>query len=681
MVAPEPILHAIVVADDAVEAGMLALDLVQAGFDAHAAASEAAAIDQLASLSARADVERPAVVAAYQDLRRTSVLSRRLVSAGLTCKFVAVINDRDRQTAESESVLLDWDGVVMRPPDMDLLGQILRSGADAAPPDPEESSQEGNLAGHGGARMVEHILGQAASHPTHRDAVVQFANGSRHGQVAIVAGDLVHAQADQDTGRHALERICCWNRGTWRVTWTRYGGQHTIRGGRGALAAATEYARRVERTRESIPHRNAICTVRWERVRPLPVVAEALFHRIAAGNLLEKALDGEGDDELEALTALLSRIRRGAVNAQASAVQTQTHSSLPFARPRVASRPTRALTALKPETVVPSATVAAPRDARRSTRTEQTSHYEIPPVSRPGAHSSGRPITSDDTLTRRIDPHDLPKDLPEVPRMRARRATPSNPILPATLPEYDRNSGAYEPPKVSKTIDGTGVVSGGSAGGWFGLSVGDTNKRRAVSGIVAPAENDYQADATVNVTETVAKLPKPARRERANTSVIEAAYSNWEGDYAETEKAVEEASVVFKLDDLEEPKRKTGWMWALALVAVCAIGAVVLVPGLVSDGKPKATDADPVMHTYRQAVALIDEGRGAEAVAMLTRVYTASGVPAEALLQLAVLEIEQESYELGRAHLERYIDDHRANDAKRAKRLYEHVFGKRTIAN
>ena len=83
------------------------------------------------------------------------------------------------------------------------------------------------------------------------------------------------------------------------------------------------------------------------------------------------------------------------------------------------------------------------------------------------------------------------------------------------------------------------------------------------------------------------------------------------------------------------------------------------------------------MRTYRRAVELIDQGRRPEALALLSGVYADPVVPAEAELQLAVLEIEMERYELGRTHLENYVNDARAKHATRAKKLHAHVFGKR----
>ena len=91
-----------------------------------------------------------------------------------------------------------------------------------------------------------------------------------------------------------------------------------------------------------------------------------------------------------------------------------------------------------------------------------------------------------------------------------------------------------------------------------------------------------------------------------------------------------------------------GWetvaqVWAVALVAVVGVAAIVLVPELTQVGQPTAVAAEsPIMATYRRAVGLIDDGKRAEAVALLSGVHGNPGVPAEAVLQLAVLEIEME---------------------------------------
>ena len=663
--------HVIVVADDAVEAGMLALDLVQAGFDAHAASDEESALQQLSSLQRR-DGALPGMVAAYADIRRASVLSRRLISAALSCRFVAVASDRDRHLAEEESKLLDWTGVVSRPANPEQLTALLRAdGAESKSPAGE--TEEGDLGRTSAAEVLNRLLGVAAQAHDRRDCVLQLAAGDRHGQVAIVDGRIVHAQADLDTGRHALERICCWRRGDWRVTWARYTGERTIRGGNNALAAAMEYARRLATARDSVPNRNCVCTVRWERVRPLPVVAEAMFHRIASGQLLERALDGEGDDELEAFAALVSRMRRGAVVPQASAKETQKHSGRRHSATRTgadAARPvgdrTETFGGAARFPMVPNRQVSAPLPSHRGGGVQRTAAYPRAP----------RPAVPDDALTRRIAPNELPADLPEVPQRRLRSSTPSNAILPATLPDFD--SEAHAPVDAAQQVVNDPDLP--RATGWFGLNVGAERNVPAPTpaAVIPPAPVPRHEPApTVNVSESVATLSRP--RQRQSTDVINAAYSDWTDDYADTEKAVEEASVIFRQSDLGKRKRSTGWIWAAALVVVVAAAAFLLVPDLggLGGGEPVTRAETPVMATYRQAVSMIDTGRRAEAVALLSGVHNNPSVPAEALLQLAVLEIQMERYELGRAHLETYLDDARSVEAKRAKQLYAHVFGPR----
>jgi hypothetical protein len=665
MPADESTVHVIVVADDAVEAGMLALDLVQAGFDAHAASDEDTALRQLRDLHRRHANSTPGVVVAFNDLRRSSVLSRRLISSALRCRFIAVVRDSDRQTAQAEASLLDWNGVLSRPPDPESLAALLRPIDAAAQPPDTQAIEEGDLARDPAAAVLQRLLDIVTASPDRHDCVLQLADGERHGQVAFVDGCIAHAQAELDTGRHALERLCCWHHGHWRLTWVRYTGERTIHNGNNAFPAAREYARRVAVARESVPHRNTVCAVRWERVRPLPVVAEAMFHRIAAGTILERALNGEGDDEIEAITALVSRIRRGAVVPQASAVETQPQAGMEYGTETIPEQSKQSVGRRSGYSTVPHPKVAGLPPPQRLATVQKTAAYHRPP--------SGK--VDNDALTRQISPLDIPADLPPTPRSRPNIKTSNGSILPATLPPYESDG----VPPVDVGRQSAHDANMPRATGWFGLNVGPEQDLAVVppAAVVAPERPSAREPApTVNVSNQIAALPRP--RPRQNTDAINATYSDWTDDYAETNKAVEEASVVFHVGDIRTESKGKPWLWAAALVVVAAIGVVILVPELGVFGSEEAVQAEsPVMKTYRRAVRLVDEGRRAEAMALLSGVHSNPTIPQEALLQLAVLEIEMERYELGRSHLEHYLDSARALEAPRAQKLYTHVYGKR----
>jgi len=278
--------------------------------------------------------------------------------------------------------------------------------------------------------------------------------------------------------------------------------------------------------------------------------------------------------------------------------------------------------------------------------------------------------------TRRIDPADLPRDLPEAPVGRPRNKTPSSPILPARLPAYATESDAVPPAPVGAPVVVEGATTVNSTG-WFGLNVGTGHgeQQTSVAKVVEPIAPAPQSS---TVAETVANLTPKAPRGRKTTSEINEALTSWTSDYAPTEQQVEEVSATFRLADLEmdEPKSSgKGWIAAIVVVLLAAVTALIwLDSGPAVQDLP---DEPPMMRTYRRAVSLIDEGRKAEAMALLAGLHDKAGMPAEALLQLAVLEIEQERYLLGRSHLERYLDNPSALQARRAKGLYAHVFGKR----
>jgi hypothetical protein len=115
-------------------------------------------------------------------------------------------------------------------------------------------------------------------------------------------------------------------------------------------------------------------TVRWERARPLPVVAEALLRRVATGMPLQQAIAGEGDDELEALAALEMRIRRGAVVADASPAEAPASPA--------ASAPS------------PMTRMTPPRGSPRASATWQAGPMTEGAATAPPPRDHGRPTTN-----------------------------------------------------------------------------------------------------------------------------------------------------------------------------------------------------------------------------------------------------------------------------------------------
>ena len=84
------------------------------------------------------------------------------------------------------------------------------------------------------------------------------------------------------------------------------------------------------------------------------------------------------------------------------------------------------------------------------------------------------------------------------------------------------------------------------------------------------------------------------------------------------------------------------------------------------------------MPRHVAAVALLDqdtEAKKAEARVMLRRVYDKPGVPPEAMLELAVLEIEVGQFGAARLALDRYIKSTNAKHKQQAIALRRHVFG------
>jgi hypothetical protein len=103
-----------VVADDPVEAGMLALDLVQAGVTAQAVRDAETAVEQLLALGLTSGVVA-VVVAAHRDLAQTVALSERLAGLPKPPAFIAVVLRSQRDAAVKHIDDDGWTGVAVRP--------------------------------------------------------------------------------------------------------------------------------------------------------------------------------------------------------------------------------------------------------------------------------------------------------------------------------------------------------------------------------------------------------------------------------------------------------------------------------------------------------------------------------------------------------------------------------------
>ena len=105
----------VVVADDPIEAGMLALDLVQAGVAAQAVRDLEAAAAQLLDTGRTRPAALSVLVAAHRELAHTVELWRQLTARVPNVGFVAVVLRSQREAAELESRALGWAGVAVRP--------------------------------------------------------------------------------------------------------------------------------------------------------------------------------------------------------------------------------------------------------------------------------------------------------------------------------------------------------------------------------------------------------------------------------------------------------------------------------------------------------------------------------------------------------------------------------------
>ncbi|HAN32736.1 MAG TPA: hypothetical protein DCQ06_14175 [Myxococcales bacterium] len=647
----------VVTGEDPVAAGMLALDLVQNGLNAHAVADIWSAMEQLAAQ----EQARPVLVTGYSSLQRTLDAWRSIRLEGLHVAHVAVVDLTDYAAGEAAASAADWLGVVPRPVHVASLVSII-TGQETA----HGVEETGSLAATGLATLLERALFAARRDVSYADNTVYLRRKDRNGMVVIRRGELVHAEADEDHGRHALERMFCWTEGSFRMTWSAEPGPQTLNGSwRTLMSGAHEYARRVQEARRTMSFLDESVQVRWERVRPLPVVAESLFRRLARGMTVGAAIDGEGDDELEVYAALQSRIRRGAVVSFALSQQTNdpqfsTTIDAPFAS--IAANPVSTMPPSSPPAVVGSSVVSSglPLGADQGngpgstvSSTAAQSAPGMAPIRQRMGSGAMAPVTATPS--------------PQVPASPGGRP----PVLPTALPEVDSDHYApvSAPPQLNRS-------AGARTTGWFGLQVG-TEAAAPVSigpaeDVVVPPVPAPPPSSVPTTTHVVADIPRPEGPQITVDSIDTHYQLFTEG--MESEPPSYEHDVDVDFDDLLRPRRR--WpvspMWIAA--AMVLVGAVILViwPNSPlyngpSDGRELA-DA-----SYLKAVELIDSGKVRQGQEILEKIVDRAAP--EAMLQLAVIKAGGRQFDESKSLLKRYITHQDAKHQQRAKRLLDHLFG------
>ncbi|MFZ4577429.1 MAG: hypothetical protein ACOYOB_03450 [Myxococcota bacterium] len=615
---PSPQPQVVVVADDPIEAGMLALDLVQAGIPAQAVRDTAAVYQQV-----QASPRDYVVVAAHRDLAQTAEVYRSLTARGTDPAFVAVVLRVQREAAEGLAREAGWAGVAVRPVNADELVGIVQHAAARGRPEPDRTSRAGSLVTEPLPIVLAAFLDRHPKAGSGRTVLVRLESEGRRGLVAVVDGELVHAEVDGERGRHVLERLCSWREGSYECEPARYEGSASLMGSSlGLLAVAQEYARRVAEARQSLPDIDCVWTVRWERVRPLPVVAESLFRRIASGVVLGDALSGDGDDELEAFAALEARIKRGAVVPKIDSAP----------RPPPGEAPARVTTPI-------------PRAHRNS------SGFSIPaPVETPISLGDHRrhPITN----IYRTGDERLAPGFEVRPSEPSFSAPPSD--LPPELPKRPLSGAIRQPTPVS---------------GWFGLQVGDEGESvelRHEGGLRSAVRTDGRDRLVAPSHRVPSGITSPSLGEP-----IREASSPYAWVPPSPGPAID--------DEDDEPLPRVSprrWPWLVAAALLSAGIAVLLWPV----APPPVVAEDPKLRAYLRANALIDAGQTTEAVALLRELMRQPDVEPEAGLQLGVLEAQAGQFEAARAHLLAYLAIPDARHAGRARAVYQHLFGSSATA-
>jgi hypothetical protein len=456
------------------------------------------------------------------------------------------------------------------------------------------SVQEGDLRDVLLLDLLSSLVERLPTPGTGRDAEITLESHGRSGMVAVVDGELVHAACDGDIGRHALERLCCWREGGWRLDPVLFRGAPTLTGASiGLLAVAQDYARRVELAREGLPYVDLVCAVRWERARPLPVVAEAMFRRIGQGGVLSEALTGEGDDELEAFAALETRIRRGAIVPQRTAgqstLQVQGSDSWPPqspTQPELARHRPVDVTASQGLRAVPMTPVAAPQVVPERRRKHLTTHtYRV------------------------LDERDI-------------AGVPTEAVQPVALPP--------QPVQPRPQIPLPGAPKG-MLTGWFG--------------------GDEAEDVQLSAADLAQATPPLGLPSLGLPPVVGA-----------TGRPV-----------APRPSRRSAGRWLAMAGALVVVGSVAW--WQVSLRRLQAPAPKTDVAAYSAALDLSDAGKPAEAIVALRQVVAAGGAGPEALLNLGVLELANGQRDVGRQHLDAYLQTPGAHHVAQVRSLIQQVWG------
>lgn len=644
----------VVVADDPIEAGMLALDLVQAGLAAQAVRDMDAAAAQLAEAASHRPAPAMVLVAAHRELGNIIELWRQLSSQTSGVAFIAVVLRSQREAAEAEARNLGWAGVAVRPVNAEELVSLVTHATTVNRPNSEALERQGNLEDESPVEILGMLIDRVPRPGSGKSATLHLESMGRKGVLAIVEGELVHAEADGEHGRHVLERLCCWRVGTYTIEpGVREGPSNLSGSSLGLMAVAQEYARRVEEARQSVPYADCVCTVRWERVRPLPVVAEAMFRRIASGLVLAEALPGEGDDELEAYAALETRIKRGAVVPQIESAP----PLLPVTTPEMPS-PTQSRsghTSPSGFPAVPMSLVEAPQVPQRRRNHPTTNLYRV------GADGKVVPAENQENS-------DLPPALPRHPTT-LRTTVPPNPAPHRTVSGVTTTALPIEP--VRGAAPQKGMVTG-----WFGVGVGENaDVSVEVSGNASPEPLRARPQSeirTVGSTSSMRATPIPG-----------SAAGPGEGNRLAARPYAWSAPPTTEQDDDSDayplpPKAKplTRWAWMAASVLLLIGVVYIVMPDTHGDpNRAAAAAATPAQRAYRRAMGLIDAGQTAEATATLRALAGQPQHEPEVLLQLGVLEAEAADFVHARKHLDAYLATKNPRHADRVKKLYTHVFG------
>ena len=723
----------VVVADDPIEAGMLALDLVQAGVAAQAVRDPGSAVSQLAEIRSQRSGNL-VVVAAFRELSQTVQLWQALLDqAAAAPAFVAVVMRGQREEASQHMAQLGWAGVAVRPVNAtELVGVVVAAAAPVAGDLASHETRTGSLEDETLVDLLGSLVERIPRPGAGKTAILTMNSGGRSGVVALVHGDLVHAEIDGEPGRHSLERMAAWRRGTFRLDAMPWQGPHSLQGAAvSMLAIASEYARRIEEARQSLPYIDCVCTVRWERVRPLPVVAEAMFRRIASGQVLAEAIRGDGDDELEAFAALETRIRRGAVVPQ---VETSPQAAAqPHAEPTRTPggvSPTPALNTIAPTragssgwSAVPMTLVDAPHMPERK-RSHPTTHlYRIGPDGKaipsidpaevaqalagtpPGATSVNAPteampsVGADGAppLPSRGGQRRMPTPLQAGAALHvtptgghggsappsfaqanaggaANRAGTPDPQIPARRqPSSLLSAGKVDGRRI------TDLGAGGAAGsrrpfgntGWFGVNSADSNVTEAEQPL-----DQRRPQSSVRIPDTNAErlVSGSAASARINnvigrplTPVDRVAARPYAWIPAAPMAEEEEPEPPPKAIALLKPRN---WPWIIA-----GVGLLAMVIWVVAPRPPASGYADGATKQYLQAVALLDNGHTDQARAELVKLAKLPEPRAEIYLHLAIIDIEARRFDTARKALDTYLAHPKAMYAERARKLVGHVFG------